>query len=179
MFPAHTVRLKDGSTAEIRQARPGDAEALIAHVNSVGAEEVFIATERVDRTPEQEREKIRSFDGVRALFLVAVRDGTLVGSADFTRGKALKNSHVASFGIAIGATARGLGLGESMLRDGLGWCERVGVEKVWLAVFASNERAIALYRKFGFELEGRLKGQVVLRGVPTDELLMSKWVMTR
>ncbi len=47
-----------------------------------------------------------------------------------------------------------------------------GVEKISLDVFSNNERAIGLYKKYGFRVEGRLKGQYVLEGRYVDEILM-------
>ena len=47
---------------------------------------------------------------------------------------------------------------------------------MFLGVFSTNERAIALYGALGFEGEGRLRGQVILDGLSADLLLMSHWI---
>lgn len=176
MFSPRTIQLKDGSTALVRRAEQGDAEALLAHLNEVGAEEVYIGPERVTRSPEEERKRLESYDGTRGLSLVAFRDGRLVAAIDFIRGKFEKNAHVGEIAISIQRRARRLGLGEALLLQGIEWSRHVGIRKLALVVFASNEPAIALYRKVGFEVEGRLRGHVVLRNVPTDVLCMGKWL---
>ena len=51
-----------------------------------------------------------------------------------------------------------------------------GIRKLFLGVFSTNERAIALYGALGFEGEGRLRGQVILDGLSADLLLMSHWI---
>jgi RimJ/RimL family protein N-acetyltransferase len=38
----------------------------------------------------------------------------------------------------------------------IGWCRDRQAHKVTLTVWPHNERGIALYRKFGFAVEGRL-----------------------
>jgi RimJ/RimL family protein N-acetyltransferase len=168
--------LRDGRSALIRRADPKDAKELLAHVNAVAAEGVFVQTERVDKTLDQERAWISGFDGRSSLLIVAVVDGLLLGSADFRRGPQGKNAHVAELGIALGKMARGQGLGRAIMEEGIEWARSTGVRKLFLGVFSTNDRAIALYRSLGFEEEGRLKGQVILQGNPADLVLMSRWL---
>jgi len=176
MFHPRYVTLKDGRAALIRFAEPRDAEAIIDHVNEVGAEQVYIMTERFSMSVGEEEDYLRNLDRRENLYLVALIDGRLVGSADVNRGRQSKNAHTASLGIAIRREARGLGLGRAMLEEMLRWAKSAGVRKLTLGVFATNESAIALYRQLGFKEEARLRGQVVLQGRPVDELLMALWL---
>ena len=173
---SHDVTLKDGRRVTIRRAEPEDAPRLLAHVNSVGAEMVYIQTERVEKTVEEEQDWIKSFDGLSTLLLVATYEGKVVGSADVGRGAQTKNAHVAELGIALQKEARGQGLGRAMMEDMITWARSVRIRKLFLSVFGTNERAIALYRSLGFAEEGRLRGQVILRGAPDDVVLMSRWL---
>jgi ribosomal protein S18 acetylase RimI-like enzyme len=50
------------------------------------------------------------------------------------------------------------------------------VEKVALSVYPGNERAIALYRKFGFVEEGRLVRQSKKSYGYEDELVMARFL---
>lgn len=160
----------------IRRATALDAEALLEHVNEVAAEEVYLLTDRVERSVAEERAWIETFDGRSSLLVVAIQDRRVVGSADFHRGRQLKVNHVAEVGIAIRAEARGQGLGRAILEEGIDWCRSIGVRKIFLEVFGSNSRAIALYRSLGFLEEGRMKGQVILRGGPDDLVILSLWL---
>ncbi|MCI4363198.1 MAG: GNAT family N-acetyltransferase [Thermoplasmata archaeon] len=175
MFRAKKVALRDGRTAMIRRAGPRDAEAVIAHVNAVGAEGIHIMTEKLRRTPREEKVVFRNADGRAGLYIVASVDGEIVGSADIERGRQTKNRHTASLGIAIRKDSRGLGLGLAMMRTLIAWARSVGIRKVTLGVFASNTPALALYRRLGFTEEGRLRGQVILRTKPVDEILLALW----
>ncbi|MCI4346673.1 MAG: GNAT family N-acetyltransferase [Thermoplasmata archaeon] len=176
LFRPTRVTLRDGRIALIRRARARDAEAVIAHVNAIGAEGVHLMTEKLRHTPEEERAVFRSADGKAGLYLVAVCDGKIVGSADIARGRHSKNRHTAELGLALRKEARGIGLGTAMMRALIEWSRSVGLQKLTLGVFASNAPARALYRKLGFVQEGRLKGQVILRGKPVDELLLALWL---
>ena len=50
---------------------------------------------------------------------------------------------------------RGRGVGSALLASAIESARAHGLHKVSLSVFAHNERAIALYQKFGFVEEGR------------------------
>ena len=171
--------LRDGSEATLRPATPDDAPALLAHVNEIGAEEVYILTERSRKTLDEERAWIASYDGERGRLFVALLHDELVGSADIARGRWTKDRHVADLGIAIRERARGKGLGRALMLACLGWARAAGVRKVTLRVFATNERACRLYRSLGFVDEARLRGAIVLHDVAIDELVMSLWLDDR
>ncbi len=130
-------------------------------------------TERLERTVDQLREQFANAPPSKELWLVAEVEGAIVGGADFKRGKPAKNEHVATLGIAVTRPFRGVGLGEYMMRAGIEWAKSVGITRLRLSVFQTNERAIALHRKLGIVEEGRLNGEVILDGRPVDELLMA------
>ena len=168
--------LRSGTECTLRLAEAVDAEALIAHVNAVGAEGIYILTERVEKTRDEEREWFRGLDGRTGILLVATVEGRLVGSMDLHRGRPTKSAHVGELGIAVARAFRRAGIGRALLDEGIGWARSVGIRKVFLGVFGSNQPAIALYRSLGFVEEGRLRGQVRLPGGLDDLVLMSRWL---
>lgn len=172
----HVVALKNGTTAVIRSAYPGDAAAWIENVNAIAAEQVYLMTERFDRTVGEIEDQFRDSDAHVELWLVAEVDGKPVGGADFRRGKWSKNAHTAELGIAVRKEWRGLGIGDALMRAGIEWARAVGIRKLRLGVFATNDRAVALYRKLGFVEEARLHHEVILDGTPVDEVFMTLWL---
>jgi ribosomal protein S18 acetylase RimI-like enzyme len=62
--------------------------------------------------------------------------------------------------ICIGPTARGLGLGEHLLRESLYQMARSGCRTVTLTVTTGNTRAIRLYEKLGFRVLHRFPAYV-------------------
>lgn len=50
--------------------------------------------------------------------------------------------------------------------------EELGLNKVELSVYAHNERAVAVYEKLGFQVEGRRRAATFHRGKFWDQLLM-------
>jgi RimJ/RimL family protein N-acetyltransferase len=64
---------------------------------------------------------------------------------------------VADFGMMVAAERRGQGIGSALLAAAVDWARAAGAHKVALQVWPANEAGIGLYRKFGFEQEGRLR----------------------
>jgi putative acetyltransferase len=52
----------------------------------------------------------------------------------------------------------------------------VGITRLELQVFANNARAIALYERMGFQVEGRRRMAVMVDGVAIDVLMMATLV---
>lgn len=52
----------------------------------------------------------------------------------------------------------------------------LGLRRIELHVHADNERAIALYRKFGFEAEGTHRAYAIRNGVYVDSLSMARLI---
>ena len=170
------VILKDGRAAVIRPAVPDDASSITDYVDRIGAEKRFVLRERATWTLDQERATLAAADGRQAVFLVAEISGHLSGMIHIARGQWAKDAHLAELGMSCLPDCRRVGLGTALLSRGIEWGRTVGVTKLTLEVFASNEGAIALYRRAGFIEEARLKGQYVIDGQPVDSLLMAQWL---
>jgi RimJ/RimL family protein N-acetyltransferase len=171
-----TLRMRDGGVVRIRKAEPTDAEAHIANTGAIAGERVHLMMDEFVRSVPEIQEQFRSADPHRVIWLVAEVGGRLVGGASFQRGRWTKSMHTAELGVALLPEARGRGIGEALMREGIEWARGEGIRKLKLGVFATNERAIALYRKLGFQEEARLKDEVMLDGRPVDEILMALWI---
>lgn len=176
MVVRRTLTLRSGRTAVVRDAVPADASQWIENINAIGAERRFILTETFSHTVEEVERQFRDSNITNVLWLAGEVEGHLVAGADFRRGHHPKDAHVVSLGISVRKEFRGIGLGRAMMEVGLDWARERGVRKVRLGVFATNDPAISLYRALGFEEEGRLRGEVVIDGMETDEILMALWL---
>jgi RimJ/RimL family protein N-acetyltransferase len=170
------LRLRDGRAATIRLAVPDDAKAITDFVNIVGREGRWVLRERATWSLEEERKTLGAADGRESAFFIAEIEGRLSGNLNIARGRWPKNAHVAEFGMACLPDCRRVGLGTALLRRALDWARSVGVRKVTLEVFATNEPAIGLYRKMGFEEEGRRHREFLIDGSLTDGVLMALWL---
>jgi len=83
--------------------------------------------------------------------LVAVAASEVVGSIHIDA----SGFGFGEIGMAVAREWRGHGVGSALLAAAIDWARERGLHKLSLSVFAHNEAAIALYRKFGFVEEGR------------------------
>lgn len=83
--------------------------------------------------------------------LVAAAGEELIGSVHVGRSR----HGFGELGMTVAQEWRGRGVGSALLAAAIESARAHGLHKVSLSVFAHNERAIALYRKFGFVAEGR------------------------
>lgn len=91
------------------------------------------------------------------LFLVAEVNGRIVG---FSRceGTTLKRmAHRVEFGVCVLKEYWGYGIGKNLLKQSIHWADSNEIKKISLGVLETNEKAIFLYKKYGFEVEGILK----------------------
>ncbi|WP_088043139.1 GNAT family N-acetyltransferase [Bacillus sp. EAC] len=101
-------------------------------------------------------------EGKSSLFLVAVIHDKIVG---FSRceGKQLKRfSHKVEFGVCVLKDFWGYGVGKNLLKESISWADSSEIKKITLNVLETNDKAIELYKKLGFEIEGVLKKDKVL-----------------
>ncbi len=111
--------------------------------------------------------------------IVAEKDGEVIGWIVFESTQNRKRlSHTGSFGILIRNNYRRMGIGKMLLQILLEWAQNNPlIEKVSLAVFSTNHRAITLYKTMGFIEEGRkIKEFKYNEDEYVDDILMYKLV---
>ncbi|UGT63113.1 GNAT family N-acetyltransferase [Nocardia asteroides] len=153
----------------VRPATPADAEAMAALRAAVAAEGRWIGAEPpVDEVAAAAATRAAIAEG-KGVF-VADADGVLAGTA-FTY---VSTPGVTTFGMMVAAGHRGYGIGAALLDRVVAWAREQGAHKVTLQVWPHNEPAIALYRRAGFEVEGRLRRHYRRRdGALWDAVLMA------
>ncbi|MDQ0174985.1 GNAT family N-acetyltransferase [Bacillus chungangensis] len=93
----------------------------------------------------------------RNLFLVAVVHDRIVGFSRCEGNDLNRFSHKIEFGVCVLKDFWGYGIGKNLLKEAIFWADSNGIKKITLNVLETNDRAIKLYRKLGFEIEGILK----------------------
>lgn len=160
----------------IRRATPDDAPGFVA---LMGDPEVYAGLLQLP-WPTEARWRQRLSEPVPpsdpSVSIVGLRDGRLVASAGLhPTGPSLRRRHAMVLGISVAPDAQGQGVGTRMMAALMDYADRWGqVLRIELTVWADNERAIGLYRKFGFEVEGRLRGYALRDGAYVDALAMAR-----
>ena len=148
-----------GQQFTIRTAQADDAEAILAYIRPVAEETEFFVIQPDEFPPTVKEEQAWIQDHVDhpgKILLLAEADGTIIGSVTFEAGNFRRIAHRGNLGISVAKEWRGRGIGMALLESLLDWATASpAIEKVCLDAFASNLRAIGLYRKLGFTEEGR------------------------
>ncbi len=145
---------KDGQKVWLRPAIEEDAANLIQGVDSVARELVYFIRSRFEMDVDKEKAFIAKARREGNLMLVAILDGKLIGWVTLFRAQAEFLRHTAELGMGIMHSYRGIGIGTALMDYVLTWAAEHGIENVHLGVRVSNDRAKALYEKFGFVQEG-------------------------
>lgn len=110
------------------------------------------------------------------IFLVAEVNGNIAGFCRCEGNMLKRTSHKVEFGVAVLKDYWGYGIGKSLLMESINWADSIGLKKMALSVLEINEKAITLYKQFGFEVEGILrKDKVLSDGNYYDTLLMARF----
>lgn len=109
--------------------------------------------------------------------LVATVSGVVVGNLGLTRLTRPRRAHVGEIGMAVRDDWQGKGVGSALMQAALYLADNwLGLRRLELNVYADNERAIALYRKFGFEVEGTHRAYALRDGIYVDSLCMARLI---
>jgi putative acetyltransferase len=156
----------------IRPTRVSDAAALCDIYSQPSAQRetlqlpnpsVEMWTKRLESKPEH----IYSF--------VAEVDGRVVGNIGFEHSNRPRTAHCASFGIGVHDQFHGQGIGSQLIETVINLADNwLQVKRIQIEVNADNERAIACYKKFGFEIEGEAKCSVFREGEYVSTYYMAR-----
>lgn len=103
----------------------------------------------------------------------ALDEERVVGWCDVLRNERCGTTHSGCLGIGVLPEYRGAGLGRRLIAVAIEDAFAKGIERIELEVFASNERAIALYHAVGFIEEGRKLRARFLDGSYDDFVMMA------
>lgn len=107
--------------------------------------------------------------------LVAEVEGQVVGQLGLQVMQNARRRHVAEIGMGVAEAYQGQGIGSALLRAALDMADNwLALRRVELLVYSSNEPAIALYERFGFEVEAELTDYAFQYGKYVNALQMAR-----
>jgi RimJ/RimL family protein N-acetyltransferase len=158
----------------IRKAVVEDAASLVAAEQETARTPGLLVSRSHELTRAAFEQKIVEL-GASGRYVVAEKDGQLVGHALLDPMPLEAISHVFRLTIVVHPDYLGKGIGAALMRDLLAWAEQTPrLGKIELLVRATNARAIHLYTMLGFVVEGRFRNRVRLPdGSFVDDLAMA------
>jgi RimJ/RimL family protein N-acetyltransferase len=107
------------------------------------------------------------------LFVAAASD-ELVGYVEAMGGRVRRNRHAAHVVIGVRQAFAGQGIGGRLLEALEQWGRANGMRRLELTVMTHNERAIGLYTKMGYRVEGTRTAALLVNDQVVDEFWMAK-----
>lgn len=162
-----------GHPVVVRRAEPADADGI--HATFLGAKAVAGTLQLPYPSVEMWRKRLAEPIPTDYL-LVATIDGEIVGNAGLhAASKSPRRRHVGDVGMAVRDDRQRRGVGSALMRAVIeladGW---LNYQRLELTVYTDNLAALALYRKFGFAIEGTCRAYAFRGGVYVDAYLMAR-----
>jgi L-phenylalanine/L-methionine N-acetyltransferase len=158
---------------KIRHAEPSDYEAFRETMSQPAAQSGTLQLPLPSLDMWKKRlEAAKDTDKV----LVAEVDGKVVGNLGLHQSApSLRRRHAYGIGMAIHDAYHRKGVGSALMKAGLDLADNwMQIKRLELEVYTDNAPAIALYKKFGFEIEGTLRMHAFRDGKYVDSYVMSR-----
>lgn len=180
IFEEKKIALKDGRIAVFRTPEVEDAEKMLNYIKTACGETDFLLRypEEWDGASIEGEEKwIKGLrDSQDSLAIACYIGGEIVGNCEIRFRSGIKTSHRAGVAIAILKEYWNLGIGSAMFSELISAAEaREGTEIVELEFLEGNDRAKALYEKYGFKVVAERPNAFKLK----DGRLLKEYFMQR
>jgi len=167
--------MESGKRVDFRPVQSRDTEMLWRMFSTLSERSLSnlappFTRERVERWTSN-----IDYDKILTIVAVVEEKGEqrIVGSASLSINQREISRHTAELGIAVHDDYQNIGIGTAMLRHLLGIARVKKLRKLWLLVNTDNDRAVHIYKKAGFEIEGKLRDERYYRGQFGDEYRMA------
>jgi RimJ/RimL family protein N-acetyltransferase len=161
----------------IRQITPEDAEGFLLLAQTVDEETTFMLRGPGERTltvADQRTQIVDLLARPNYTILVAEDAGTLVGYLGAAGGAYCRNRHAVHIAMGMLQTYTGQGIGARLLAALETWAWAHALHRLELTVMTHNVRAIRLYTRMGFVIEGTKRHALLVNGTYLDEYAMAK-----
>lgn len=160
----------------VRPAVERDAPQIVKYLkeNQDRYRYMISRTDEMNLTPDYEKKMIKLHaQRENCLFLVAVADREVVGVLNFVGGSRLRDRHDGEFGVSVHNELFSMGIGRKLVSYLLNWArENTVLKRVTLFVMNDNKRALEMYKRLGFQIEGVRRKAVRFEGGRVQDLIM-------
>ncbi|MFP4460777.1 MAG: GNAT family N-acetyltransferase [Thermotogota bacterium] len=160
----------------VRQAKESDAKAIITYIQANQDRYLYMIskTQEMQLDVAYEKKMIRLHDQrENCVFFIALEKDQVVGMLNFVGGNRSRDMHDGEFGLSVHMDYFGKGIGSMLMENLMRWGEKNQViRRMTLFVMHSNKRAIQLYQRFGFSIEGVRRKAVRFEDGRVQDLVM-------
>lgn len=160
----------------VRRAVETDAPSLIALRKRLFEETSYMLWEpgEFNQTEDDERARITRLNRQsNSLILLAEAGKQLVGALSATGDERNQLRHTAVLSVGVVKSHWSQGIGSRMVQDAVSWSLVAGLKRLELTVHAANVRAVSVYMRYGFEVEGLRRSSLLVGSKYINEYLMA------
>jgi putative acetyltransferase len=159
----------------VRRAQSRDAEAIAATFSMPGA---MAGTLQLPFPSATMYAKWIDDMAPGDYMLVAEIGGNVIGNLGLHAvGKSPRRRHVGSIGLSVHDDFQQRGVGSALLTAAIDLADNwIAYTRLELTVYTDNAAAVALYRKFGFTIEGTARRYALRNGAYVDAFMMARHV---
>lgn len=169
------ISLSGGIDLIISKASPEDAASIVDFLNKVGGETDFLTFGLNEFPFSVSEEELTIKDCLErdiCLMLIAKVGEEIVSQLFLQRSDTPRLMHIGDIGITVSKSYWGKSIGMHMIQVALLWAKNKKITKIQLQVRTDNERAIKLYEKLGFRIEGTFTKALKIGNIYFDDYLM-------
>lgn len=172
-----SCQLKNGKKLYIRRIEEFDAKDIMELSQMIGGEtdNLTFGGDDFYFTLEQQKTFISNMKREGLLYIAAICDNKIIGTLSFISSNRKRIMHRGEMGLGILKEYWGIGAASALIEYFLDWADGDGViKKIELQVREDNIRAINLYIKYGFKIEGKISLGMCVNDKYYDLYLMGK-----
>jgi RimJ/RimL family protein N-acetyltransferase len=161
---------------KVRRAEESDAAAIIELRRALLTETSFMLWESGEfpESVDEEAKRIGRLNGRdNCLMILAEEGGHPIGTLTAYGGETRRIRHRATLALGVAQEHWGKGVATAMLDYALRWAREQRSRRIELTVHTSNRRAIDVYKRCGFQVEGVRQSSLLVDGNCVDEYLMA------
>ncbi len=166
---------KNGQRVVLRTPMWEDLDGLLDLINSLVEEKAeIVISDKLTREEEANwlADLLVKLEKDQTFFFVAEVNGKVVATSDLHLGRGTE-VRAGNVGIVVKNGFRGMGIGTRIMQTIVKFARKRGLRVLVLSVFATNERAIHVYKKVGFVSCGRVPRKHFHKGRYVDEIIMA------
>ncbi|MFX3674950.1 MAG: N-acetyltransferase family protein [Paenisporosarcina sp.] len=163
----------------IRPVDLEDARSIIQLQQAIYSETDFMLFGIDDRrmTVQSIRKQIGEWKkSLNSSMFVGILNGEFAGFIVILGGPAPRASHRASLVIGVRKAFHGKNVGTALIKKAESWAKEINIERMELTVMENNERAIYLYKKMGYLVEGTRSHALKINNEFVNEYYMGKLI---
>ncbi|HAH43294.1 GNAT family N-acetyltransferase [Gimesia sp.] len=158
----------------VRQIELDDLAGFREALTRVAAERKYLLTVEPPSLENMEAYVRHNIEQNHAQY-VALVEQRIVGWADLIPHARETVRHVARLGMGVLPECRGQGIGNQLLERAMAHAWEQGLKRLELEVFSTNEVALNLYRKHGYQVEGVKRFARCIDGEYQDIVVMGQY----